>query len=460
MTESTHLHPRPNIILINCDDLGYGDLECYGSTVNQTPTLNRLAREGMRFTDFYMASPVCSASRAAMMTGCYPPRIGFGSFDGEWVLFPGQPYGLNPSEITIAKLLQQGGYATQLVGKWHCGDQKEFLPTRHGFDSYYGLPYSNDMGRQKPADTYPPLPLMRDEMVMQEQPDQAALTERYMEECVRFMRAHAARPFFLYLAHMHVHLPQYAAERFLRESTNGRYGAAVASVDWATSVLLDELRALELEENTLVIFTSDNGSRCRGEGGSNGELRGTKGTTWEGGLRVPCIMRWPGKIHPGTVCREMSTAMDFYPTLAALAGVEMPHDRIIDGKDISALMFSDQPQTSPHADFFYYLRNNLEAVRAGDWKLHLRKGEEEISRLYNLRNDPGETRDLYDAQPAVVQSLLARAAACRQDLGDEALQFAGKNIRPVGRVDHPDTLTHYDPEHPYIIAMYDLQDRG
>jgi len=273
---------KANIILMNCDDLGYGDLACYGSPCNSTPHLDRLAAEGMRFTDFYMASPVCSPSRGAMLTGCYPPRIGFGSFDGRGVLFPGDPIGLNPSEITIAALLRDAGYATKIVGKWHCGDQPEFLPTRHGFDSYYGLPYSNDMGRQKVDDKWPPLPLLRDEEVMQEQPDQSGLTERYVEESLRFIREQRQRPFFLYLAHMHVHLPIYAPARFLRESRNGAYGAAVACIDWAAGVIMAELRRLGLEDNTMVIFTSDNGSRCRGEGGSNGVLRGIKTTTWEG----------------------------------------------------------------------------------------------------------------------------------------------------------------------------------
>lgn len=453
-------HPiRPNIVLINCDDLGYGDPGCYGSTVNDTPTIDRIAKEGIRFTDFYMASPVCSPSRGAMMTGCYPPRIGFGSFDGRWVLFPGQPVGLNTAETTIAKLLQQGGYATKLVGKWHCGDQKAFLPTRHGFDSYFGLPYSNDMGIQTEVDTYPPLPLLRDEEVIQAQPDQAALTERYVDESVRFIRDNKNRPFFLYLAHMHVHLPIYAPDRFLKASRNGRYGAAVSSVDWATSVLLHELKTLGLDDDTLVIFTSDNGSRCRDEGGSTGPLRGTKGTTWEGGQRVPCLMRWPGKIAPGTVCGELVTALDFYPTLATVAGVAVPDDRLIDGKDLSPLLLG-ATRSSPRDTFYYYLKNNLEAVRKGRWKLHVRKGDEEMQALYDLRADVGETQNLYDNHPEVVRELQEALSACRQDIGDEATGVVGRRTRPIGRVEAPDTLTHFDPEHPYFIAMYDLKERG
>ena len=451
----------PNIVLINCDDLGYGDLGCYGSTVNDTPEIDRMASEGMRFTDFYAASPLCSPSRGAMLTGCYPPRIGFGEFEGSWVLFPGQPVGLNPSEITIASLLQRAGYATKLVGKWHCGDQPEFLPTRHGFESYYGLPYSNDMGRQHESDTYPPLPLLRDEEVIQEQPDQCSLIERYTEECVRFIRESASRSFFLYLAHMHVHLPHYAPDRFLRESRNGRYGAAVACIDWATGVILYELRRLGLDERTLVVFTSDNGSRCRGEGGSNGVLRGTKGTTWEGGQRVPCIVRWPGKIPAGAVCRELATAMDFYPTFAALGGAPLPQDRVIDGKDLASLISSEQPSVrSPHEAFFYYLRNRLEAVRDRRWKLHVHKGDRPVRELYDLESDPGETINVYDSYPEVVRELTNRLQECREDIGDELTGTVGRNTRPVGRVDHPDTLTHYDPQNPYIMALYDLKDRG
>jgi arylsulfatase A len=451
---------QPNIVLINCDDLGYGDLGCYGSTLHATPAIDKLAEQGVRFTDFYMASPVCSPSRGAMLTGCYPPRIGFGSFDGNIVLFPGQAVGLNPNEITIARLLQQTGYATQLVGKWHCGDQKEFLPTRHGFDSYYGLPYSNDMGRQLETDTYPPLPLLRDEQVIQQQPDQASLIERYTEECVRFIRDNARKPFFLYLAHMHVHLPHYAPARFLKESKNGPYGAAVACIDWSTGVLLHELKELGLEEDTLIIFTSDNGSRCQGGGGSNGALRGTKFFTWEGGQRVPCIMRWPGTLPAGSTCRGLAASLDFYPTLADIAGASVPRDRLIDGRNILPLMRSGGATESPRDLFFYYMQNNLEAVRDKTWKLHVRKWKDEIRELYNLEEDPGETRNLYDSQPAVVAGLMARLAACREDLGDECTPTPGRNVRPIGRVATPDTLTHLDPDHPYLVAMYDLKDRG
>jgi arylsulfatase A len=449
----------PNIILINCDDLGYGDLGCYGSKINSTPNLDRLAREGMRFTDFYMASPVCSPSRGAMLTGCYPPRIGFGEFEGKWVLFPGQGVGLNPEEFTLAKLLKQDGYSTKLVGKWHCGDQKEFLPTKHGFDSYYGLPYSNDMGRQKDAKPYPPLPLLKDEEVVEQQPDQSSLTEKYLDESLKFIRENSQKPFFLYLAHMYVHLPLYVPSRFLEKSKNGRYGAAVECIDWVTGVILDELQALGLDENTLIIFTSDNGSRCRDEGGSNGVLRGTKATTWDGGQRVPCIMRWKGTIQPGMLCKELVSALDFLPTFASLINKPLPSNRKIDGVNVLPLMLS--PGTpSPRESFFYLMRNDLEAVRDRKWKLHVKKKEEPINELYDLETDPGETHNLYDSHPQVVAELKAKMDVFRADIGDAATGVIGLNNRPAGRVENPKPLTNYDPNHPYFIAMYDLSERG
>lgn len=462
--------PQPNIILINCDDLGYGDIGAYGSKVNKTPALDRMADEGIRFTDFYMASPVCSPSRGAMMTGCYPPRISFGAFvDGGVVLFPGDGIGLNPEEITVARVLKDAGYATKLVGKWHCGDQPEFLPTSHGFDSYYGIPFSNDHGRQArdpnpnaeiPYKERPPLPLVRDLEVIQEQPDQAAITERYVEEAVKFIRQEKDGPFFLYFAHMHVHVPIYTPAHFERESENGIYGAGVAAIDWSVRVIMDELKRQGIDENTLVIFTSDNGSRARDEGGSNAPLRGTKATTWEGGQRVPFVMRWPGHIPAGTICREIATGMDVMPTLASIAGTSAPSDRIIDGHDISPLAFGEAGAVTPWDEFFYYKQNSLEAVRSGNWKLHVRKGDTEVRELYDLDADVGEMVNLYNEHPEVVSDLMARIDACRRDLGDEATGVNGENVRPIGRVDNPKPLTKYDQSHPYIIAMYDKYQRG
>ena len=468
----------PNILLINCDDLGYGDLACYGSTANDTPVLDGLAAEGVRFTDFYMASPVCSPSRAALLTGCYPPRIGFDSFDGLPVLFPGQRFGLHPDEVTIADVLRGAGYATKHVGKWHCGDQPPFLPTRHGFDSFFGLPYSNDMGRQRWPDgavpipellrrggvpfveEYPPLPLLLDDEVLEAQPDQASLTARYVDESVRFLRANRDRPWFLYLAHIYVHLPLYVQERFASESRNGPYGAAVASIDWATGVLLAELRRLGLEDDTVVVFTSDNGSRAL-DGGSNAPLAGAKGTAWEGGMRVPCIVRWPGRVPPGSTCSALATAMDLLPTVAALAGAAggVPQDRVVDGRDITALLLDPAGET-PHEAFWYYAADRLEAVRAGRWKLHLYRAGAEVEELYDLDADVGETTDLAAVHPEVVAALRCHAERARADLGDGRLGIRGEGRRRVGEVASPVTLTTFDPAHPYYMAEYDLHERG
>jgi arylsulfatase A-like enzyme len=456
---------RPNVVLINCDDLGYGDLGCYGSTRNATPALDRMAAEGLRFDAFYMASPVCSPSRAALLTGCYPPRIGFGSFDGLPVLFPGQAIGLPPSEISLARLLAGAGYRTQMVGKWHCGDQPDFLPTNHGFEHWFGIPYSNDMGRQviEPDATwrpdFPPLPLVADRDVVEQQPDQAPLTERFVAEAVRFLRAHRDEPFFLYLAHIYVHLPIYVQDRFARGSANGAYGAAVECIDWATDVILAELRSLGLDDDTLVVFTSDNGSRARDEGGSNAPLRGTKATTWEGGMRVPGIARWPGRIAPGHTTSELATAMDLYPTLARLCGAELPTDRTIDGRDITGLLF-DPAAVSPHEVFLYYFMEDLEAIRDRRWKLHVARRGAAVNELYDLVADPGETTDVAPAHPEVVRALEVHAEEARRSLGDALLGITGSDVRPAGRVADPAPLTAFDPDHPYDAAEYDLPDRG
>ncbi|MHC4884316.1 MAG: sulfatase family protein [Planctomycetota bacterium] len=451
---------KPNIILFNCDDLGYGDLGCYGSTVNRTPALDRMAAEGIRFTDFYMASPVCSPSRGAMMTGCYPPRISFGEFGGGWVLFPGQPYGIHADEKTLPQLLKDQGYSTKLIGKWHCGDQPEFLPTNRGFDEYYGLPYSNDMGRQAGRENQmPPLPLIRDDEVIQEQPDQCCLTERYTEEAVKYLREQKDGPFFLYFAHMYVHVPIFVPRRFKGQSANGGYGDAVEHIDWTTEVIFDELKRLGIDDNTIVIFTSDNGSRARDEGGSNAPLRGTKGTTWEGGQRVPFIVRWPAKIRGGQTCSEVVSSIDILPTLVGQAGGEVPVDRTLDGVDISPLLFAEGGD-APRDTFLYYKKNGLEAIRKGPWKLHVNKDGEAIQELYNLESDVGESSNVYGANPEVVEQLAKLAEEARKDLGDEHTQTVGSGIRPKGEVENPKPLTEYNEDHPYMIAMYDLADTG
>ena len=475
---------RPNVILINCDDLGYGDLSCYGSTQHDTPALDRMAAEGTRFTDFSMASPVCSPSRAAMLTGSYPLRVGFGgrSIDNAPVLFPGQAQGLHPDEITIARLLQDAGYATRIIGKWHCGDQPEFLPTRHGFDGWFGLPYSNDMGRQAfPEDGRPyrqvmealgtpvpddapmllpppPRPRMLDPPVVAAPPAHAALTERYVTDAVQFLRNNRDRPFFLYLAHLYVHLPIYVQTRFVRESRNGRYGAAVRCIDWSTDVLLRELRALGLDDDTVVVFTSDNGALTRDGGGSNGPLRGSKGSTWEGGQRVPCIVRGPGRVATGRTLAEVTNAMDLYPTIAGWCGVDVPCDRTLDGRDLGELLAGGDGLDE--APFLSILGGNIEAVRLGRWKLHVRKWNAERIRLYDLEADVGERVDLVDEHPDVVADLLAIVEASRLELGDDATDTVGSDVRPVGRVDDPVTLTMFDEDAPYYMAEYDLPERG
>ena len=452
----------PNIILINCDDLGYGDLGCYGSTRNKTPNIDRMAQDGIRLTDYYSASPVCSASRAALMTGCYPNRLGFGPNP---VLFPGDPIGLHPDEITFPRILRENNFRTKIIGKWHCGDQLPFLPMQHGFEEYYGLPYSNDMGMQgQNPEEKVPLPLMHNNEVLQQQPDQRGLTERYTEQAVRFIRKNKSQPFFLYLAHMYVHVPLFVPNRFMKQSDNGGYGGAVECIDWVLGVIDSELKQDGLFDNTLVIFTSDNGSRARDEGGSNSPLRSTKATTWEGGQRVPCIMRWPNKIPANQVSSELTTMMDLYPTITKLTQCNITNNKKIDGHDISPIILGSPGATSSYDCFAFYWRENLEAVRWKNWKLHFAKQEtigrtsNPLNALYNLETDPSESENLYKEHPDIVQIIEEKADGIRNDLGDKLTKTIGLGQRQIGRVDNPKPLTCYSKDHPYIVAAYDNAD--
>ena len=448
---------RPNFVVIFCDDLGYGDIGPFGSTKHRTPNLDRMAAEGRIFTDFYVTSGVCSPSRASLMTGCYPRRVGLHENEtGAWVLFPGNKRGLNSEEVTVAEILREAGYATAAVGKWHLGDQPEFLPTRHGFDSYFGIPYSNDMGHQdrpKPY-TWPPLPLLRGEQVIEEEPDQAYLTQRYTAEAIHFIKENRDRPFFLYLPHTMPHWPQYSSPRFAGKSANGSWGDAVEEIDWSTGQILKTLRELDLAEDTLVVFLSDNGGALH-HGASNAPLTGGKGTTWEGGHRVPFIAWWPGRIPAGTSTSEIATSMDLLPTLAGLAGGGPPQDRAIDGKDIWPLLAGESDAKTPHEAYFYYFRGQLKAVRSGRWKLRVaaprqRRGEKPLPdrALFDLERDVAERNNVLEKHPDVVARLEKLLDAARRDLGDDLTDSPGGGVRPPGHVPNARTLTKNPPSKP------------
>ncbi len=431
---------QPNLILIFVDDLGYADIGPFGSELHRTPNLDRMAAGGRRLTSFYVSANVCTPSRSSLMTGSYPRRVGLDENEnGQWVLFPVNREGLHPDEITLAEILKEAGYATACVGKWHLGDQPQFLPTRQGFDSYFGIPYSNDMGHdsRKPPYRYPPLPLLRMEEVIETEPDQRYITQRYTRETLDFIDRNRDRPFFLYLAHSMPHWPQYASEGFAGKSKNGKWGDAVEEIDWSTGQILDKLREVEIDDTTLVVFTSDNGGATH-HGASNAPLRGGKGTTWEGGHRVCFLARWPGHIPPGTASDELAISFDLLPTFAALAGARTPSDRVIDGKDIRPLLLGPGTEPTPHLAYYYYFMSHLNAVRSGRWKLHVaRKGgrypnyeRNPVRELYDLHSDIAETRNVAEDFPQVVERLQALLEVARSDLGDGARP--GRNVRPPG----------------------------
>ena len=441
---------KTNIIIILIDDMGYGDIGPYGATKQRTPHLDRMAREGMKLTSFY-AGPVCSVSRAQLLTGCYGARV---SVPG--VYFPGGKEGLNPAEHTIAERLHEHGYATMCIGKWHVGDQPEFMPTRQGFDHYFGIPYSNDMQKNAAANGELVVPLVRDDKVQELLTDEAQnrIEERYTNEALAFIRASKDQPFLLYLAHTAVHTPIHPGAAFAGKSSNGRFGDWVEEVDWSVGRVLDTLRELNLDERTLVVFTSDNGPwLAKGtDGGSAKPLRGGKGSTWEGGVRVPTIARWPGSIAPGSVCAAVTGTIDLLPTAVTLAGGTVPTDPVIDGRDISPLLLGKTTR-SPREAHYYFQHYKLEAVRHGPWKLALAPQLETMGkraqpdadatapRLYNLDTDIGELTNLADQHPDIVGQLQTLATKMNGEIG-------GRNPtarRPPGVVAKPTTLYQIAP---------------
>ncbi|MCP4312413.1 MAG: sulfatase [Bacteroidetes bacterium] len=450
----------PNIIVIFCDDMGYADLSCYGSVWNQTPEIDRMAVEGLRFTDFYAGAPVCTPSRAGLMTGCYARRVDMDlDVDNRWVLFAGAEKGINPGETLLPEALKRAGYATAIIGKWHLGDQPEFLPVRHGFDYWFGLPYSNDMGIQIEEKRL--LPLMRNETVIdsieqRKKEDQGSLTKRYTEEAIQWLGENREQPFFLYLAHTMPHNPVAARPQYHSRTVNPKqgFGACVAEISWSTGKILDYLRKEGIAGNTLVIFTSDNGGAPHW-GASNGILKGRKGQTFEGGVRVPFIAWWPGKIDPGTTCNAPASVLDFFPTFTALADLQLDDKVKRDGIDISDYLFNPGEERMPRP-YFYWHVGYLQAVRYGDWKVNLlgRFSEEEQgeimkstygstlfsdhTELYNLREDPGETNDLSEKYPEMIALMLKLAEEEKNALGEYTRK--GPEVRKTISVDSPVTL--------------------
>lgn len=432
-TVSAAQERRPNIVVVYADDLGYGDLGCFGSK-NPTPNLDRMAKEGIRFTNFYVAQAVCSASRAALMTGKYSNRAGILG-----ALGPGSKNGLAKNEVTIADVLKRLGYATAMIGKWHLGHLPEHLPMKHGFDEYYGLPYSNDMWPFHPTSKFPDLPLMEGEKILGLNTDQTKLTTNYTEKAVDFITRNKDRPFFVYLAHNMPHVPLFVSERHKGKSGLGLYGDVIMEIDWSVGQILETLKKLGLDDNTLVIFTSDNGPWLSygHHGGSAGRLREGKGTAWEGGVRVPMIARWPGRVPAGKTGSEPAMTIDLLPTIARVTGGKLPEHKI-DGKDIWPLLASETGAKSPQEAYYFYWGNHLQGIRSGQWKLYFphayrtlagseggkdgkpapyKEGKTDLA-LYDLESDLSETTNVAERNPEVVRRLQGLADRMRADLGD------------------------------------------
>lgn len=383
---------KPNIVLVFMDDMGYGDMGCFSNTPIKTPNMDSVAANGVKFTDMYAPAPICTPSRCGLLTGRYPQRVGLPR-----VLFPEDSEGLTNTEVTIADCLKVQGYVTCAIGKWHLGCRPEHHPNRHGFDYFFGLPYSNDME---------PLPLYENEDVIEEPAHQASLTRRYTDKAIEFIERHQDEPFFVYLAHTMPHIPLHVEEEFRGKSAAGTYGDTIECIDWHIGRLLQRLKDLDLIDNTLFIVTSDNGPWFEG---STGGLRGRKFEVYEGGVRMPFVAQWPGQIPAGTVCQEPASFLDLLPTFVHLAGGEVPGDRVIDGKDIWPLFLGKGK--SPHSALYFYAINSLNAVRVGKWKLHVARGfkgedRKEMPQLFDLSVDAGESYNLADRHPDLVKQLI------------------------------------------------------
>jgi arylsulfatase A-like enzyme len=463
---------KPNVVLFLVDDLGYSDVGCFGAKGIKTPRLDQMAKEGIRLTDFYVAQAVCSASRAALMTGCYANRVGM-----QGALNHTSKAGLHPDEFLLPELLKREGYATGIYGKWHLGTTAMFHPMKHGFDDYLGLPYSNDNSKYHPslAAEMPPLPLYDGEKVAEVDPDQSQFTKRFTERAVAFMEQHREEPFFVYLPHVMPHVPIFASEAFKGKSEAGLYGDVVEELDWSMGVILDTIKRLGLDENTLVMFFSDNGPFLSyGEhSGHAVPLREGKLTSYEGGVRVPFIARWPGKIRAGSVSAEPVMEIDLLPTMARLLGAELPKERVIDGMDVSGVLMGEEGAKSPHEVLGFWAGDELQAVRSGKWKLHFEhsyimvhgepgKGgkpsnwenmkpqaitqsgiagiasrhgyrvEQQKLALYDLESDPGESRDVAAGNEEVVERLKGLAVPLREAMGDALTGVKAREARPLG----------------------------